>query len=198
MKKITAITLCMVMILAVLTGCAAKVETSLYEQGLSLIAIMEEMGKSDLYHATMTSSDTVIGKLEAIRRGDFSEPDAVYTIALNEDYIAMMSDWEEMNTKLIGAFATQINALAGAETLAASAVCAAGKTFVAESCKENMLYLYVFEEGVPVAVTFVPGEGGAVSASGTFILYDGVDFSDENALRDFFAGMGAEIKVLEQ
>lgn len=209
MKKITAIVLGVLMTIAALSGCAAKTEKTMYEQGLSLIAIMEEMGKSDLYHATMTSSDTVIGKLEAIRTGDFSKPDTVYTIALSEDYIAMMSEWEEMpeisdtlkdvlNTKLIGAFATQINALAGAETLAASAVCAAGKTFVDESCKENMMYLYVFEEGVPAAVTFVPGEGGAVSASGTFILYGGVDFSDENARRDFFAGMGAEIKVLEQ
>jgi len=209
MKKITAITLSLLILLTALTGCAGKNETTLYEQGLSLIAIMDEMAKSELYHATMTSSDTVIGKLGAIRESSFEEPETVYTISLNEDYIAMMSEWEEMpdisdtlkevlNTKLIGAFATQINALAGAETLAASAVCAAGKTFVDANCKENLVYLYVFANGVPAAVTFVPGEDGAVSASGTFILYDGVDFTDENAVKDFFAEMGAEIKVLER
>ena len=44
MKKITAIVLGVLMTIAALSGCAAKTEKTMYEQGLSLIAIMEEMG----------------------------------------------------------------------------------------------------------------------------------------------------------
>jgi len=58
-----------------------------------------------------------------------------------------------------------------------------------------MVFLYVFRDIPPAAVTFLPGEDGAVSASGMFLLYDGVDYRDEEALRDFFAGMGAELEA---
>lgn len=49
---------------------------------------------------------------------------------------------------------------------------------------ENALYIYVFEDAVPAAVCFTPGEDGTVSAAGTFILN-----------RDFPTGSAREIEA---
>jgi len=187
-------------------GCAAKPEKSLHDHGLELIQTMDEMAKSEAYIAMTTGSEYMTEMLLPVQEGSVGEPTAVYTITLRDEYLSMMAEWAEMpeipesikalaNQKLIGAFATQINALGGAQKLSASAICAAGKTFVNESLTENVIYLYVFESCPPAAVTFTPGEDGAVSASGLFLLYDEVDFGSEAALRAFFAEMGAELAV---
>lgn len=211
MRKPAALMLCLAALLSLPMGCAPRAKTTLYDQGMSLIAIMAEMAGSEIYHSAMTGDPAFINRLEKVNGCDFSAPEAVYTLALNENYMTLMSEWEKLpelsisdslrdvlNTKQAGAFTTQLNALAGAEALAASAMCAAGKTFVDDTLEENTIYLYVFEGGVPAAVTFLPGEGGAVSASGLFILYEGVDFTDREALSAFFAEMGAELTELKR
>ena len=56
--------------------------------------------------------------------------------------------------------------------IAASSLCKAGKTFVAEGLTESTMYLYVFDAAVPVFVTFVPGDDNSVSASASFVILD--------------------------
>lgn len=185
-------------------GCSAKPEKTAYDHGLELIGTMAEMAKSEAYLAITTGSTEITEMLLPVKEGSVGEPAAVYTITLGDEYLSLMAEWAEIpempdsiksvaDQKLIGAFATQINAMAGAQNLAASAICAAGKTFVDEGLTENVIYLYIFEDCPPAAVTFTPGEDGAVSASSLFLLYDAVDWTDEAALRAFFAEMGAEL-----
>ncbi len=192
-----------VFLAASLTSCA-KPEKNAYDHGLELIETMAELAKSEAYIALTTGSTTVIEKLLPVQEGTVDEPAAVYIVRRNDEYIAAMAEWNDIseipdsikdiaNQKLIGAFSTQILAYAGAQELAASAVCAAGKTFVDKTLTESVIYLYVFENCPPAAVTFIPGEDGAVSASGLFLLYDGIDWFNEAALNTFFADMGAEL-----
>lgn len=192
--------------LAAASGCAAKPEDALYAQGLRLVQTMEEMVQNEAYIAMTTGSSQISGELQPLREGSAGEPEAVYTVTLDENYLSLMGEMAQSKElpkslravaeqRLMSAFVTQINALGGAQKLAASAVCAAGKTFVEEGLEENMVFLYVFRDIPPAAVTFLPGEDGAVSASGMFLLYDGVDYRDEEALRAFFAEMGAELKA---
>ena len=191
-------------LMAAFSGCAAKPEKAARDHGLELVETMAELARSEAYLALTTGSPTITEQLIPVQEGDVSEPAAVYTIKLGEEYLSNMAEWSEIseipdsikevaNQKLIGAFATQILAHAGAQELAASAVCAAGKTFVDKTLTESVIYLYVFQNCPPAAVTFIPGEGGAVSASGLFLLYDEVDWFDETALSAFFADMGAEL-----
>ena len=199
-----ALTLACMCLLSALTGCAAKPEKTAYDHGLELIQTMTELANSEAYLAITTGSTTVTEKLLPVQDGNVDEPAVVYTVKLGDEYLSAMAEWTEVSEipdsikevakqKLIGAFATQILAYSGAQELAASAICAAGKTFVDESLTESVIYLYIFENCPPAAVTFIPGENGAVSASGLFLLYDEVDWFDEAALKTFFADMGAEL-----
>ena len=54
-------------------------------------------------------------------------------------------------------------------------MCTAEKLFVSGELTENEIYLYVYENAAPVAVTFMMGEDGAVAARGMFILYEGFE-----------------------
>lgn len=44
---------------------------------------------------------------------------------------------------------------------------------ISENTTENVICLYTYEGAAPIAVTFTLGEDNAVSATGTFVLYDG-------------------------
>ena len=102
-----------------------------------------------------------------------------------------------MRQKAFGAaLITQINAQNGATTLAATTICAAGKTFVSSEGDGDAIYLYVYENACPAAVSFVRGEDNSVSASGTFILNDGFDASSHESLEAFFGEAGAAIESL--
>ena len=202
LRTIAWLLLC-VFLAASLSGCS-KPDKTAYDHGLELVQTMAELANSETYLALTTGSATVTEKLLPVQEGEVGEPAAVYTVTLGEDYLSAMAEWNEIseipdsikevaNQKLIGAFATQILAYSGAQELAASAVCAAGKTFVDKSLTESVIYLYVFENCPPAAVTFIPGEDGAVSASGLFLLYDEVDWFDEAAITALFADMGAEL-----
>lgn len=89
---------------------------------------------------------------------------------------------------------TQINAQNGATTLAATTVCSAGKTFVSTEEDGDAIYLYVYENACPAAVSFVKGEDNTVSASGTFIINDGFDTSSPESLQEFFGETGAVVE----
>ena len=206
MKRLrtTAWLLVSVCLMASIGGCAARPGKTAYDHGLELIQTMAELANSEEYLAITTGSATVTERLIPVQEGDLGEPAAVYTVRLGDEYLAAMAEWTEISEipdsikevakqKLIGAFASQILAYSGAQDLAASAICAAGKTFVDESLTESIIYLYVFENCPPAAITFIPGEDGAVSASGLFLLYDEVDWLDETALAAFLADMGAEL-----
>ncbi len=208
MKRTLTVILTLVFTLVTVAGCSAKPGKTAYDHGLELIGTMAEMAKSEAYLAITTGNTDIVEILLPVREGSTGEPAAVYTITLGDEYLSLMAEWAEMpeipdsikavaDQKLISAFATQINALAGAQNLAASAICAAGKTFVDKGLTENVIYLYIFDDCPPAAVTFTPGEDGAVSASSLFLLYDEVDWTDEAALTAFFAGMGAELAVYE-
>lgn len=83
--------------------------------------------------------------------------------------------------------------LCGVENLAASSVCSVGKTFVSENATENMIYIYVYEGAAPVAVTFILGEDHTVSATGTFILYDGFTCGSAEEIQSVFSDIAINV-----
>ena len=177
------VSLLLALCLALLLGsCGGKPEKSLYAQGLELVSVMEEMAGSETYLSTLSSDDALTQRLRAVAAGNFSEPKAVYEIKLPESLFSELSGmepeevsallWENLQAKAVSSVFNHINALGGVEPLAAAAMCTAGRSFVNSALKENIIYLYTYENAVPVAVTFLKGGDGAVSASGCFVLYE--------------------------
>ena len=93
-----------------------------------------------------------------------------------------------VSDKTIASLATQINAMGGAENLAATTVCTAGKTFVSDELQEACVWIYVFEDGFPVAVTFTAGEDSTVSASAMIISCDGFPSESAQEIEEFLGG----------
>ena len=179
---------------------------TLLEHGLEVVDTMDEMADSDEYINFYSGNKEMAEIVKGIGKGDHSAPVAVYKITVDEkameawDMLSGLEGLSEnlktaMRQKAFGAaLITQINAQNGATTLAATTICTAGKTFVSTEGDGDAIYLYVYENACPAAVSFVRGEDNSVSASGTFILNDGFDASSPESLEAFFGESGAVIK----
>ena len=98
-----------------------------------------------------------------------------------------------LTQRVMASLMSQINAMSGVENLAASSVCTVGKTFVSESATENVIYIYAYEDTAPVAVTFTLGEDHTVSASGTFIFYDGFTCGSAEEIQGVFSDIAVNV-----
>jgi len=82
-------------------------------------------------------------------------------------------------SKTQNSVANMINARGGTKILVAASSCMAGKCFVSNEITEDVMYIYTYDNAIPVIITFAVGEDGAVSASGSFIFYE--DFKADTA-----------------
>lgn len=182
-----------------LSACGKKNDTetkSLYAQGLEIVQLMSEMTQIEEYVELYSGSNEIKTIIQNIGIGDFSSPKAVYAISIAEDDLAAMVGSNQDNVseelknyimqKSLASLMMQINGMSSVENLAASSVCTVGKTFVNENVTEDVIYLYVYENAIPVAVTFTIGENQAVSASGIFIMYDGFTCGSADEIKSFF------------
>ena len=206
--RLAALMLALAMLLA-LCACGGAKEKSLKEQGLEVIALMEEMVNSEAYVRYHTGAEGLIRVVASMAEGDYSEPAAIYSLTPPEDTASVwdsslqelegLSDTlkEAVLQKTLGpALIQRINAMDGAEALAATAVCTAGKTFVCSEAEGDVTYLYVYETGYPIAVSFSEGENHAWSASGTFLINDRFDPSSQESIASFFAQYAIEVGVV--
>ena len=187
MKKAIAFILVLVIILG-LAACGAvnevKESKSLYAHGLEVVSMLSEMTRSENFIGIYTANSEIKDIILALGDHSYDTPDTVYAITVPEDTLMGMAELsnlegasEELKNyltqRVIASLMSQINAMSGVENLAASSVCTVSKTFVSENATENVIYIYVYEGTTPVAVTFTMGEDHTVSATGTFIFYDG-------------------------
>ncbi len=165
-------------------GAAAPANQTLYEYGLDVIALMDEMVRSDAYGALLSASDGIDAVAAAIAEGDYTAPKAAYRVTLPSDLLgqvlAIVTTAEppalsqalrdNLQHRLLASLANQVNGRSGAATIAASSIYTGNKVFVSDELTADTLYLYTYETGFPVLIAFTMGEGGAVSATGCYIL----------------------------
>lgn len=193
-----------------LCACGAVSKTrTLRNTGLAMISVMEEMANSDYYIEFHTTNSDLKAVISTIAEGDYNEPSAIYSITVPKDLTdplgESLHDLKSLSEPLREAILqkafgptiiARINAAGGAETLAATTVCTANETFVCQEATEDVIYLYVFENGCPAAVCFTIGKDHAVSASGTFIVNESFDVSSQESVAAFFAEYGAEVSTV--
>lgn len=219
MKKLAALVLALTIMILGLSACCSNesntetisppesnTETkSLHAQGLEVVQLMHEVTKNEEYVNILIGGDSKIKTIiQDISTGNYSSPKAVFAISVSDDNLAAMANLnslenasEELKTILInrvfGSLITRINSMSGTEKLAAASVCAVGKTFVNESATDNIIYLYTYENALPVAVMFTVGEDHAVSASGVYVLYEGFTCGSTNEIKAFFGEVTVEV-----
>ena len=210
MKKAIAFVLVLVIILG-LAACGAakeaKASKSLYSHGLDVIRMLSEMTQSENFIGIYTANSEIKDIILELGNHSYETPDAVYAITVPEETLmdmAELSDLEESSEELrnyltqrvMASLISQINAMSGVENLAASSVCTVGKTFVSENATENVIYIYTYEETAPVAVTFTLGEDHTVSATGTFVLYDGFTCGSAEEIQSVFSDITVNVTEL--
>ncbi len=188
-----------------LSACGSSTKNSaFYAQGLDVIRLMSQITRSEEYIELSTGNSGIKTLVQDLSAADYSAPSAVYSISIPEDTLnamAAIEDYDSMSDdlkcllrkKFLTVLMSQINGMAGMEKLAASSVCSAAKTFVDKSASEDLIYLYTYEDAAPIAVSFILGEDSSVSASGSFIMYDGFPCSSEQDIKDFFFDVNVEV-----
>ncbi len=195
-------------------------DKSLYEHGLDLISLLKEMAGSEAYIGIYIGGDEEISTIVAnAAKGDYTKPKAVYQIMISEDKLLKLLDItdtdmeglsdtlkEYIKQRLQNSITSLINSSGGTNMIAASSICTAGKTFVSAADEHigNVIYLYTYENAIPVIVTFVEGENGAVSASGSLIFNEDFMTDTEQKVEQFFADfadfadIGVELKEIKE
>lgn len=215
-SMITVLTILATMLCACGGSSAANSSTSnksLNQHGMDVISLMDEMLRSDEYLSMMTSATEFQEIVEEMRNGDYAEPENVYKISIPEDTLGTMmaalgedtgvldgmSDtlYDTLNKKVTAGMINQINAQSGVTYLALTSIFTAGKTFVSDELEQDFVYLYAFENGYPIFVTFTMGEGGAVTASGSFFMNKEMSFESVDDVESLLEQVGLMPEIVE-
>lgn len=212
LKKTISIVLMMILV-TMLGACAGTTneapEKTLYKHGMDVVAIMAEAARTEDYTRAYTGSSDLMEIIEKVGEGDYSSPKAVYSVTVSEEAILGMLGMENLDgfsdalketllSRAVGSLTTQINGYAGVNNLAASSVLTLGKSFVDKNLADDVIYIYTFENGYPVAITFTVGENGAVSAGGNFIMYEEFSCGSLEEVQEFFSEFGASVVEVEK
>lgn len=189
---------------------AAEVQTSLYEHGVDVIELMVEVSRSEEYVELLGGEFGIQEELLEISEGDYEKLKEVYAVEGTADSIMKLAELDDiegleslsvaleknLKNRMEGAVITQLNALEGTRAIVATNICAISETFVEEGLDDNVIYIYIYKDAVPAAVTFIKGEDGSVLATGNFILYE--EFvEDPEALLDYLEEFGMEVEEIE-
>lgn len=193
------------------TSATPAPEKSLYEHGLDIIAMMDEMIRSDFYLNVMSSSEEIEAKAAELAQGNYTRPQAVYELTvptyamlmalLDEEMVGMDELSTELqtqlNTRSASAFITQLNAMEGTTALATGSIFMANKLFVSQETTSNTIYLYTFENGYSIAVVYILGENNAVSANGYFLMNETISTESAEELKHSLKDAHLEFTVTE-
>ncbi|MBR5312839.1 MAG: hypothetical protein IKU40_08175 [Clostridia bacterium] len=205
MKKLLIAVLASVL----LTSCGVTESElpSLEIRGMQIVSMLEEIAESEDYLSIYSSDEELLNIIHTFAEGDHSDPKAVYRLTLSEESVKSLCGTDiltslspELQSFLEGRVQASViniaNARGGSTALAAASICTAGKTFVSDEITEDTIYLYTFENAVPVAVSFTVGEGNTVSASGTFLIAEELNTGSPESIREFFSEIDLSVDVV--
>ena len=201
---ILVITLCLIILSSsALFGCGSKAtDDKLIKAGLESAAFMKEAVCSETYRNLMRSTiDIEPDKIEVVSNEDVSNVKAVYEInmdpetvlkvvlRLNDDKFNEYEDLSDhLQEKLISSAYTSLPSLINSRIsdLSLSVVTFTGlfsnrDTFVCKSLKETRIFVFVFESGYPIWITYTPEVAGTVSYSSTWIVADCAQIDSEES-----------------
>ena len=205
MKKICFILAIFVVFTMFLPACASKT-ADLYDKGLEVVSVMEEMLNSREYGEIMGAPDLFKDLIVSVAETDFSYPAVVYKLSLPSTevlikkagladaslYSKLSDDLKEQieNRMNFATVASVINGTQGNEKLAFASLFSAIVNDKSIECEKPITYLYIYENGICVGVSFKNG-----TAQGNFVFLD--DFSPETYMGDIFGSIGIEYSVIK-
>ena len=206
MKRVICALLAVLM-LASFAGCGkAENSKSPCAQGIEVITMMTEMSENEQYLDALSGSQELKNQVLHIGTKTPEAPEIVYEVKVDEDAVLQMlnlSDLEgfsedlqnNLRSRIYSMIASQINATEGVTALAASSACTASKAFLNDQMSDNTLFLYLYEDGAPVLVSFTTSGDGIVSVTGSFLFKDTSDLSKETVTA-WFENYAGDLQVV--
>ena len=201
MKKFALVLLILCAIL-VFSACEKTEYPTFEEKGMEIVGVIEEMINSEEYLEIYSIQvDDVMSYINSAAEGDYSEAEHIYELKFDDDIADMLnveldglpkSLKEMMKAKLPAAFISLMNNRVGSAAIAAASMTTASTMFLTDETG-NAIYIYTFEEGYPIAVTFAVNDEGICSASGTFLF--GADELDFSSAKKLEKSLGGEVEV---
>ena len=192
-RKISIGLLIGLLLMTMFTSCNETTK-SLVECGEDVISLMAEMVDSENYGSLYNLPAAYDKTISNLRDGNYSKSSAVYEMLISEDELFESIDtainkesfsedlYKQVCSSAYVSFASHINQKDGVEAMSVSIAFSAQKTFVNKEMDANKVYLYVFENGCPILITFVAGEDGSFRAIGYFIINDTFVTDDEHSI----------------
>lgn len=130
-----------------------------------------------------SANEELANVIKGISDNDYKEPKAVYIIDNLDELmyenmlseIKLPNDIENMvKDKFAIAVPSQLNAMNGATTVAATSILNHGDSFIFEGLHATATYLYLFDNGYNFMVTFVPKDENIVNASVNVVINEDI------------------------
>ena len=163
---------------------------------------MDEMVDSENYGSLYNLPAAYDKTISNLRNGDYSKSSAVYELSIPEDELFESIDtsidkesfsedlYKHVCSSAYLSLASRITQKGGVEAISVSTAFSAQKSFVNKEMDANKIYLYVFENGCPILITFVAGEDGSFRAVGYFIINETFVTDDEHSIIESCKALG--------
>lgn len=206
MKKILSLLVLAAMAATALVGCAAGTssEQELYALGVDVVGTMKKLIKSNEYAEIYGVNEEIRGFMGSVDLSDYDEPEDVYAVTIPEisefceEFLADADvDWDDLSDVVkeqleakvgLTTLITQINAQMGSNVIAAASMYLTVVEDEELKLDEPVTYIYVYESGAVVAVTF----NRYGSAQGQLVFMD-----DPDEIEDIFEDCGCEVRELD-
>lgn len=207
-RKLFTILLVCSLLMTLFASCKSNADVFI-SYGEDVISLMAEMLENEEYASMYGLSDRYNETLDKLRQGDYSEFSSVYELSIPEEELIEKLDINEKDfskdlyqylcASSYGSFASRVNMEANVEAISVSSAFAAQKIFVDQKVDENKTYLFVFEKGCPIVVSFITEDDGAFRVAGQFIINDRFVTDDEDSIQESCKAFGFDnVKVKEQ
>ncbi len=215
--------LCVISVLLLCLGlCGCQVITKagadtaddavLYEHGMELVELLDEMLKTPEYFQMMGGSETISRVITPYMQTDFSSPGGAYIITLPEDALSTLMSAAEVDIsgfsdslrefvdrRAFSSLPSILNSRQGAEILAAASILTVSDSWVGKTLSESCYLLLVYPDTCPVMVSFT-GKEGAISGTASLLPGDPINGDTLDVVTDLFEYLdldGMDIRELD-
>lgn len=180
---------------------------SLEVRGMQIVSMLEEIAESEEYLSIYSADPELLDIIDTFAEGDHSDPKTIYRLTLSEETVKSLCGTDVLTSlspklqdflegRVQASIINIANARGGSTALAATSICTVGRTFASDEITADTIYLYTFENAVPVAVSFTVGEGNTVSASGTFLIAEELNTGSPESIKEFFSEIDLSVEVV--
>lgn len=175
--------ICITVILTACTTAIVDNKLSLTDIGLRLINEVDTLAECEEYTSLYSANEELSNIIKGISDNDYKEPKTVFIIdnldkMVYENMLSGIKLPNEIENMVKDRFAiavpSQLNAMNGATTIAATSILNHGDSFIFEGLQTTTTYLYIFDNGYNFMVTFVPKDENIVNASVNVVINDDI------------------------